>query len=214
MKGKFKMMLTSVLALAPVASVFAEEAVMLDSEAPVESTIDFNKTGSLTISYTDDVSGKEVEGAEFTLYKIGDITSNGGIESLLEVDITPESDPKELEAYVSDDLLTYNGSTNDRGSLIFDEIELGVYLTVETEPAKQYNKSSSFIFEVPYTEEGESWNYNVVAMPKADPIPEEHEETGLEGYKGLEVIAIGVCLLALGGVLYVYGKGQKKEENR
>ena len=213
MRNGFKMMLASALAFMPVASVFAEEAVMLDAESPVESVIDFDKTGSLTISYVDDVSGKEVEGAEFTLYKIGDITSNGGIESLLEVDVTPESDPAEIEAYVSDELFTYKGSTNDRGSLVFDELELGVYLAVETKPAKQYNKSASFMFEVPYTEEGGSWNYNVVAIPKADPIPEEHEETGLDGYKGIEVVAIGVCLLALGGVLYIYGKGQKKEEN-
>lgn len=182
----------------PFASVNADDSLDL-------KTIDRTRTGNLTISYIDGDTGSGVGGAEFKVYKIGEIESNGDVKSLIDSEISNEVNPADLEAKVSNDLVTYTCTTDDRGSAVVSGMDLGVYLAVETKAADGYEKSSSFIFETPYTVDGTKWEYNVLAEPKAIKIPEEEAKTGLDGSDtGICTIGIGIGLACLAGVLVLY----------
>ena len=154
------------------------------------STINFNRTGSLTIDYQDSVEGEEpIKGAGFTLYKIATFNDNGGYTPVIPYDDIADADKVDGIAAAAQE--AYNGKTPenghtetqftlDDGLARFTNIELGLYVVVETSPAAKHFASTSFIISFPYVNgytvngepaagESTEWLYN--AEVKAKPLP-------------------------------------------
>lgn len=183
---KLKKVMAGILSAAMVMSTMAVTAF---AAGPVTILKD---TGSLTINkYEGNTTGKPLEGVEFTMYKIADITqtvSNGVVDTKA----TPVS---EIADKLTADELTNiaNGSTSSaewtallkeisltdlteyahqttgkNGQVVFSNVPIGIYAVAETDaPSQVVSKSANFIVSIPMTtDDGDSWNYDVVANPK------------------------------------------------
>lgn len=162
-----------------------------------EFTFDPGRTGSITIDYKDADSESPVSGANFTLYKVADFTSE--IQDTVEgrpavgtpvksifpgLEITADTDPADIEGYVENaykDGIPEGGAmypvmTGEDGTGKLDKVELGIYLGVETHPANEYAASIPFLVSVPegLNNKNEScpdaWNYDVTVYPKVLPL--------------------------------------------
>ena len=60
------------------------------------------------------------------------------------------------------------------GNVNFDDLELGLYLVVQTKASKGYKPVNSFLVSLPMAEDGE-WNYEVDASPKVGAYTPEPE---------------------------------------
>ena len=196
---KFKKLLAGFLAGAMMlgsmtATAFAEDSAGATT-LPV-STIDTSKKGSLTINkYEGTDTTKPLPGVEFTIYKIATIdqeTNSTSANPYTEVKFTPVIDfgttitssttyndikAKVVEA-VNDGSLRGQKATTayDSGktvaSVTFSNLDLGVYLVVETNaPSQIVNKTANFLVSIPMAKTDTNgnaigWNYNVVANPK------------------------------------------------
>ena len=181
--------------LALLAAVFVHVRV----SAAAKENVWTGKTGSLLLSYCDSADGREpIAGAEFTLYRIGVLKEEIRDDLLLPdfrplvkdrdgrwiaVNVAAEAAKIEEEvraAYESGipkDGRRYTGSTGSDGILLFEAVEPGAYLVVETRPAKKHRASAPFIFSVPFTAEtkehgrrrGGAWSWERAAEPKPQP---------------------------------------------
>ena len=162
-----------------------------------EFTFNPDRTGSITIDYKDADSESPVSGADFTLYKVADFTSE--IQDTIEgqpavgtpvksifsdLEITADTDPASIEEYVENAYKNgipeggamYPVMTGEDGIGKLDKVELGVYLGVETHPANEYAASIPFLVSVPegLNNKNESspdaWNYDVTVYPKVLPL--------------------------------------------
>ena len=149
-------------------------------------------TGSLTINkYEGNTTGKPLEGVEFTMYKIADITqtvSNGAVDtkatpveeiadkltaeeltSIANGSTSSEEWAALLQQISLEDLTEHtNGTTGSNGQVVFSNVPIGIYAVAETDaPSQVISKSANFIVSIPMTtDDGDSWNYDVVANPK------------------------------------------------
>lgn len=148
-------------------------------------TIEEGQTGTLTIRYFDDNEETiPVGGAEFEVYQIAtigrDITTgeNGRYlyldESLVLDNTMTELDPYDyaetvINAYAKDPDLGYKRTVmiGADGTATLEEMPPGAYLIRETKAIRYHIKSQPFVVSVPETnDEGNSWNFNVIANPK------------------------------------------------
>ena len=185
------------------------------------TTIDYTRKGKLTINKT---TGKKVAlpGAEFTIYKIASLNEEEGYQMIIKADgyATPGSllnlntDVQMAAAAKFKKAVDTNAKkentdptkaqvwseakpTDDKGEAVFDNLDLGYYLVVETKtpntPAEgesngntQYVASAPFFVAIPTSnttnipsdEVGKdatttSWVYDVTAKPK-------NEEVGID----------------------------------
>lgn len=128
------------------------------------------------------VTGTDLPGVGFTLYKIRDIDlySNAGVKNAAEKMNQPKPANQYLTAGGQADLTKVTevkqGVTDEHGMIEFSfaKGELGAYLVVETGPKPGYTPASPFIAFIPMTKNngqdgekgGVEWNYNVHAYPK------------------------------------------------
>lgn len=65
-----------------------------------------------------------------------------------------------------------SGVDSKAGTVTFNNLQVGVYLVVETEaPAQIVNKTANFLVSIPMVNaEGTGWEYNIVAEPKNTPV--------------------------------------------
>lgn len=173
-------------------------AVMLMSTVTMtafaaESDTILQTSGSLTINkYEGDDTSTPLEGVEFTLYKLADITqtiSAGVVDtkatpvSELNGKLTAEelaniangtSSTDEWNALLDKigsltDLTEYASDTTEaNGQVVFSNVPIGIYAVAETDaPSQVISKTANFIVSIPMTtDNGESWNYDIVANPK------------------------------------------------
>ncbi len=68
---------------------------------------------------------------------------------------------------------SYTGKTGSDGKLAITGMALGVYLGIETSPAKEHYASAPFLFQLPYSDgegtERTFWNYKLTVEPKSLP---------------------------------------------
>lgn len=223
---KFKKMLAGLLGAAMVLTSFGTPA-WATPEAPetTNETIDTTKTGSITIhkyeyngtggtegtgetSDADKVpSGtKPLADAGFTIYKIANV------DELTSYYSTNPSELPKVNTYVTKDTTTKKWSinaayektkvgeekkTDDQGEVIFDKLELGFYVVVETtSPDKVTEPVEPFIVSLPMTtKNGDSWLYDVNVYPK-------NKTT----YGNVNLLKTGNSTDKLGGVKFVLQK--------
>ncbi|MCS4489688.1 SpaH/EbpB family LPXTG-anchored major pilin [Corynebacterium sp. ES2794-CONJ1] len=155
--------------------------------------IDPTQTGSLTLhkkkdpeslgtptgNADDQVKGEALDGAGFTIYKIKgvDLTTNEGLKNAAGLNVADylsgeEADLSKVDK-VGDEVIT--GAAGVAGQALFENLELGAYLVVETTTPTlagvTFRKAQPFIAFIPMTQDnagqgGTSWNYNPIAYPK------------------------------------------------
>lgn len=178
---KAKRFLTGLLSAALALSLCAMPAMA--EGGTITSTIDTNRTGSLTINkYEGDKAEEDklLDGVTFTAYKVADIvqpTEAGTtdvkmqpVEALTKInsDIqitsgTKYNDIKEtVEKALADDanpkLTAFStattGANGTKGQAVFSEMPVGVYLIVETgAPSQIVNKTANFLVSIPMANE-------------------------------------------------------------
>ena len=157
------------------------------------STIDTTLKGSITINkYEGNDKSTPLAGVEFTIYKIATIeqsaTSPIGVTltpiDALQGKITIDGDTTyadvqdAVEAAIEAGTLVpakepaetvLNGNV---ASVTFSDLDLGVYVVVETNaPTQIVERSANFLVSVPMTSaDGTQWEYDVVAEPKNEAV--------------------------------------------
>lgn len=165
---------------------------------PVDApTVDHTQTGKITIQKTK-TDGSFLEGAHFSIYKIASLSNATSTEltyNTLDDKVVTNADindlgnksTAELEQLASNvkDRVTaenYKGNitkvgddviSNDTGAASSGDLDLGLYLVVETSAPHPYVAGAPFFVDVPRTEtktvEGKTvsyWEYNVKVHPK------------------------------------------------
>ncbi len=179
-----------------------------------DPVIDTTKKGSITINkYEGDDKSKPLEGVEFTIYQIAKLEQTTGnttglnLESLVtgidKIDSTTTYDniknaiddaiqSKELLPAASPKTTKLNSQTN-KASVTFSDLELGVYLVVETDaPPQVVDRSANFLVSVPMMNtDGTGWNYDIEANPKNQAV-----------YGGITLIKNGTDGALLQGVAF------------
>lgn len=168
----------TVVSMLPVHAEGNEETTTEEVTYP---TIE-DKQANLTIKYFDDEEETiPITGAEFTIYQVAsignDLNDNGAYNPLDDnIDFT-QADPenvaeyegKVIDTYKKDPNIGYTGTLaiGKDGKCTFDQIPAGAYLITETKTLRYHIRSKSFVVSAPETtEDGKSWNFDVVVNPK------------------------------------------------
>ena len=192
---KIRKMLAGLLGAAMVLTSFGTPAwAAPNSPVTTDATIDTTQKGSITIhkyeyngdggqtgtgetSDTVPSGAKALADAGFTIYKIADVNDLTNYYS------TNPSELPSVDTYVTQDTTTKKWSinaayettkvgeekkTDDQGEVIFDTLELGFYVVVETtSPDKVTEPVKPFIVSLPMTtKDGDKWLYDVNVYPK------------------------------------------------
>lgn len=156
----------------------------LPSTAHAHDVPDFSKTGSITIKERHpDLS---IDGCISQVYRVGDIIEadgdfifsktaellnfNGNFEDTDNLQ-SPEF-AKNIALYIEQYGLTPTQTkTEQNNKIVFDNLELGLYLVVETKAAAGYKAMKPFLISVPLWE-GDSYLYDIVSYGKFERIKE------------------------------------------
>lgn len=169
--------------LALLCVIFLLAAMVVPAAAA--ETVDMTRKGSLSITMT--YRGKAVPGGKLTIYRVAEIVCDEywnysfrylpayeDCEIPVE-DLDNSKLAKTLAAIVKKDKLTGIRKTiNNKGKVTFTDLELGLYLVVQTTAAPGYSKIEPFVVTVPGQEDG-AYVYDVDATPKMDLEPEPTE---------------------------------------
>lgn len=188
---KLKKILAGALSAAMVMSTMAFTAFAAGPDTILQNTgsLTINK-------YEGSGTTTPLAGVEFTMYKIADITqkvTNGVVDTkatpvtaiagkLTADELTNiangETSTEEWASLLNkislNDLTAYaNGTTGSdttgpKGQVKFSNVPIGIYAVAETDaPSQVISRSANFIVSIPMTtDDGDSWNYDVVANPK------------------------------------------------
>ena len=143
--------------------------------------IDFNKKGKITITLKESIDNTKVEGAEITIYKIANATSennnlaftyidnikncDGDLSNLTDTSLTSKID----KCIKNINLPSQTNMTNEFGIVKFDNLHLGLYLVKQTNKVEGYSNIDPFIIAIP-KEIDNKWTYELNANPKTDII--------------------------------------------
>lgn len=210
------------------------------SEHPVP---DLTKKGSISVTMKD--KSTVVGGGSLTLYRVGEVYDADGdfifvptgdfVESGAKLDdLESSSLATDLAIYAAqNDCASTTEQIDFNGVVTFDDLELGLYLLVQYEPAPNYLPVNPFLVSVPQTEDG-AYIYDVDASPKVQlvfmegddddgnppppDLPDEPDkpdepklpQTGQLNWPVPLLTVAGLGLFALGFMLC---SGKKKERN-
>ena len=195
---------------------------------------DPERTGSigLTMQY----EGQPVAGGTLTLYRVADVHEENGADYSYR--LTPEYADSHVSLQflydpgVAEALCTYARSQqlpgitqpiDEQGKILFDNLELGLYLLVQNDAAVGYEPVSPFLVSVPGMEE-DRYIYHVDGSPKlslklapptepppTEPPPPSIPQTGLTQWP-VPVLAVGGFLLILAGGILCTAERKRSHE--
>ena len=142
-----------------------------------------DEVGSITVNLEEGKKGTSVKNVELELIKVGDV-ANGQylfIDDLqdIEIDLNTLETAEDMKnaAYtiskitVSKNIVGTRKTTNDYGTVKFDQLEKGVYLLQATDINKYENIVSTLIFVPVFNNESKnSMNYDISIVPKHSPV--------------------------------------------
>ena len=142
-------------------------------------------TGSIHVNLYDSTNNKALSGGELTVYRVAEVQrKNGNLNfeycgdfdgCAIELgDLTDSTLAGQLQEYLSDNAEGTVREVDANGNVNFDDLELGLYLVVQTKASKGYKPGNSFLVSLPMAEDGE-WNYEVDASPKIGAYTPEPE---------------------------------------
>lgn len=138
--------------------------------------VDLSRTGSIKVSLYDSETSEAVGGGTLTLYRVAKVQkdnanlsfvyTNGFEDCGVELGDLSEG---ELAGRLAEKIAATAESTtveiSDFGAAEFGDLEVGLYLVVQTTAAENYNVINPFLVSVPIQENG-SYVYDVDALPK------------------------------------------------
>lgn len=138
--------------------------------------VDLSRTGSIKVSLYDSETSEAVGGGTLTLYRVAKVQkdnanlsfvyTNGFEDCGVELGDLSEG---ELAGRLAEKIAATAESTtveiSDLGIAEFGDLEVGLYLVVQTTAAENYNVINPFLVSVPIQENG-SYVYDVDALPK------------------------------------------------
>ena len=142
-----------------------------------------DEVGSITVNLEEGKKGTSVKNVELELIKVGDVV-NGQylfIDDLqdIEIDLNTLETAEDMKnaAYtiskitVSKNIVGTRKTTNDYGTVKFDQLENGVYLLQATDINKYENIVSTLISVPAFNNESKnSMNYDISVVPKHSPV--------------------------------------------
>lgn len=142
-------------------------------------------TGSIHVNLYDNTNNKALSGGELTVYRVAEVQrKNGNLNfeycgdfdgCAIELgDLTDSTLAGQLQEYLSDNAEGTVREVDANGNVNFYDLELGLYLVVQTKASKGYKPVNSFLVSLPMAEDGE-WNYEVDASPKVGAYTPEPE---------------------------------------
>lgn len=198
--------------------------------------VDPDETGSITINAVYD--GKKIRGGVLSIYLIATLEEddNGDyyyktksdftsvVKEFTTENITSTTIPTKLQEQLTKKGLLSKYAARDivdaEGQVEFKNLELGVYLVVQTKAATGYQKMKPFLVTVPVYENGE-YVYDVTADSKVSPPPKPTEappettkpsgklpQTGQLNWPVPVLAAAGLTLFTIGTLLR---RGRKEE---
>lgn len=161
-----------------LAAVLAALTLLVWCAAPAFAleVVDLSRTGSIKVSLYDSETSKAVGGGMLTLYRVAKVQkdnanlsfvyTNGFEDCGVELGDLSEG---ELAGRLAEKIAATAESTtveiSDLGAAEFGDLEVGLYLVVQTTAAENYNVINPFLVSVPIQENG-SYVYDVDALPK------------------------------------------------
>ena len=149
-------------------------------------------TGSLTIKYEfkEGEDADLIKGASFSVYSLEDYSDNEDLFRLSADQIDALS--KELSSTLTESVIT--GVTDDNGSLVIPDLDLGIYLVKQTgreDEALSFEEARPFMVSIP-SEDG----YDVVCYPKTVPLKTDNSEH-TDNPKTGDIMSIQTMLIVL-----------------
>lgn len=194
---------------------------------------DLTKTGTVTVTMKSGTTA--VGGGTLTAIRIGEVYEDDGDFTFRPTGAfasygdsfgsltAPETAAKVAEFAAQKSLTGTTKTIGADGKVVFEGLELGLYLFVQNQAASGYNAASPFIMGVPQLENN-AYVYEVDASPKVELTPAPTEpptepptvpdipQTGQLNWPVPLMAAFGVVLL-LGGVMLCFrGKKERYEE--
>lgn len=161
-----------------LAAVLAALTLLVWCAAPAFAleVVDLSRTGSIKVSLYDSETSEAVGGGTLTLYRVAKVKkdnanlsfvyTNGFEDCGVELGDLSEG---ELAGRLAEKIAATAESTtveiSDLGAAEFGDLEVGLYLVVQTTAAENYNVINPFLVSVPIQENG-SYVYDVDALPK------------------------------------------------
>ena len=151
---------------------------MITVDAKENHTVDFSRKGSIEVTLHEMSEDTYVEGAEITIYKIADAYLDGvnlafkytdelSSCSVSLDDLTIDDLSKKITLCVKPESVGTSLITNDFGTVIFNDLDLGLYLVSQTNKVEGYSNIDSFLVQIPKVIDN-SWTYDIIANPKTD----------------------------------------------
>lgn len=161
-----------------LAAVLAALTLLVWCAAPAFAleVVDLSRTGSIKVSLYDSETSEAVGGGTLTLYRVAKVQkdnanlsfvyTNGFEDCGVELGDLSEG---ELAGRLAEKIAATAESTtveiSDLGVAEVGDLEVGLYLVVQTTAAENYNVINPFLVSVPIQENG-SYVYDVDALPK------------------------------------------------
>lgn len=183
---------------------------------------DAGRTGSVTIEMRYD--GKALDGGRLEIYRVGEVRENNGDYTFVKTaafqsfrgtleNLQSEALAKQLKEYAKEKQIPAAGSgAAEDGRVVFDKLEPGLYLAVQTEAAQGYSLMNPFLVSVPLWQDG-AYQYDITAIGKFElkkepapdtpptPTPPKLPQTGQLNWPVPILTASGMILFAAGWVL-------------
>lgn len=133
-------------------------------------------TGSIHVNLYDSTNNKALSGGELTVYRVAEVQRKNGNLSFeycgdfdgcaIELgDLTDSTLAGQLQEFLPANAEGIVQAVSNDGNVVFDDLELGLYLVVQTKASNGYKPVNSFLVSLPMAEDGQ-WNYEVDASPK------------------------------------------------
>lgn len=142
-----------------------------------------DEVGSITVNLEEGKKGTSVKNVELELIKVGDIVNgqylliNDLQDTEVNLNTLETAEDMKNAAYtiskitVSKNIVGTRKTTNDYGTVKFDQLEKGVYLLQATDINKYENIVSTLISVPAFNNESKnSMNYDISVVPKHSPV--------------------------------------------
>lgn len=137
--------------------------------------LDLTKKGNIDIILSDN-NNNLVKNAEITIYKLADATiKNNNLTYKYEPSLNSCKQNidkgiltnNELECVLTNNITKITKTTNSLGKVEFKDLDLGLYLIMQTNEVKDYSKIKPFLLGLPTIEE-DKWVYSISGTPKVE----------------------------------------------
>lgn len=142
------------------------------------NTVDFNKKGSIMLELVEQEHNEKIANANIEIIKIADakVDSNGNlyyeyVSSLNNCNVNIKDvtkiDVNELTTCINDNTDKISNLTDSNGIVLFNNLDLGLYLVRQTNKLNNYTSIDSYLVTIP-TIEDNNWGYDIHSVPKTE----------------------------------------------